>query len=214
MLGEHLQPTRQRRDRDVRARDEREREDDHPQTLRRLTAAGEQAHRHEEPLEGEAEQDDEPERRKAVEDAAVEPEADRKCDRDRDRGGEREDRRVREHAGSEYRAARDRKRAQPVDEAALEVLGGGDGGPDPGEQHAGGDEAGDEVSSRFSRPLIAGSTAANCPARPRSCRTRSGSRDTSCPNTRRLPESSRSSVATARTKVVFPAPLGPSTAVT
>ena len=145
VLGEHLQPAGHRGDRHVGARDEGEREDDHSHALRGLAGAGEQAHRHEQPLEGEAEDDHEPERREPVEDAAVEAEADREGDRDRDRGGEREDGGVGDRAGGEHGAARDRQRAQPVDEPLLEVLGGGDGGPDPGEEHPGGDEAGDEV---------------------------------------------------------------------
>ncbi|SPT63346.1 Uncharacterised protein [Actinomadura madurae] len=67
---------------------------------------------------------------------------------------------------------------------------------------------------RFSRPVIVGSTAAYCPARPMIRRTRSGWRATSIPATRSRPASGRTSVATERTKVVFPAPLGPRTAVT
>ena len=68
--------------------------------------------------------------------------------------------------------------------------------------------------TRFSRPVIAGSTAANCPARPMTRRTASGSVRASWPATRSVPSSGRSSVATVRTKVVLPAPLGPSTATT
>ena len=104
-----------------------------------------EAHRDEQPLEGEAEDDHEPERREPVGEAAVEAEADRERDRDGDGGGEREDGGVGDRAGGEHGAARDRQRAQPVDEAVLEVLGGGDGGADAGEEHAGGDEAGHEV---------------------------------------------------------------------
>ncbi len=68
--------------------------------------------------------------------------------------------------------------------------------------------------TRFSRPLRAGSTAADCPASPIARRTRSGCAAASMSVTRSSPSSGRISVATARTKVVLPAPLGPSTAVT
>ena len=68
--------------------------------------------------------------------------------------------------------------------------------------------------TRFSRPVMAGSTAANWPASPITPRTRSGCRAASMPATRRRPASGRSSVATARTRVDLPAPFGPSTAVT
>jgi hypothetical protein len=69
-------------------------------------------------------------------------------DRERDRGGERsaprEDRRVRERARGEHRAARDRQRAEPVDDPVLEVLGHRGRGADAAEQDPGGDEPGDE----------------------------------------------------------------------
>ena len=68
--------------------------------------------------------------------------------------------------------------------------------------------------TRFSRPVMAGSTAANWPASPITARTRSGWRAASMPATRRRPPSGRSRVATARTRVDLPAPFGPSTAVT
>ena len=68
--------------------------------------------------------------------------------------------------------------------------------------------------TRFSRPVSAGSTAACWPARPITRRTLSGRATASMPATCREPPSGRSSVATERTNVVLPAPLGPSTAVT
>src|SRR5262249_19982223 len=49
---------------------------------------------------------------------------------------------------------------------------------------------------------------------PITCRTRAGWRNASIPATCRLPASGRSRVATARMKVVLPAPLGPSRATT
>ena len=61
---------------------------------------------------------------------------------------------------------------------------------------------------RFSRPVIAASTAACWPARPMTCRTRSASRPTSNPATRTVPASGRSSVATVRTNVVLPGAVG------
>src|SRR5262245_54119886 len=66
----------------------------------------------------------------------------------------------------------------------------------------------------FSRPVMAGSTAAYWPARPMTRRTCSGRRRASMPATRSSPPSGRTSVATERTNVVLPAPLGPSTATT
>jgi hypothetical protein len=60
------------------------------------------------------------------------------------------------------------------------------------------------TSSMFSRPVIAGSTAAYWPASPIMLRTTCGSRPTSCPATRSSLPSGRSRVATARMKVVFP----------
>ena len=63
--------------------------------------------------------------------------------------------------------------------------------------------------TRFSRPVIISSTAADWPARPIIRRTAIGSRTTSCPETVRVPVSGCSSVATMRMKVVLPAPLGP-----
>ena len=64
--------------------------------------------------------------------------------------------------------------------------------------------------SRFSRPVRISSTAANCPVRPSNSRTAAGSRATSSPRTSARPESGTSSVARTRTRVVLPAPLGPS----
>jgi hypothetical protein len=58
----------------VRARDEREREDDHPHALGGLCVAREQPERDEQPLEDETECDDEPERGDTFEDGAVETE--------------------------------------------------------------------------------------------------------------------------------------------
>ena len=63
--------------------------------------------------------------------------------------------------------------------------------------------------TRFSRPVIISSTAADWPARPIMRRTAIASRTTSCPSTRSVPRSGSISVATMRMKVVFPAPLGP-----
>src|ERR1700733_6434669 len=68
--------------------------------------------------------------------------------------------------------------------------------------------------NRFSRPVRSSSTAACCPAGPIAARTRPGSLSTSCPATRAEPASGRSSVASIRTVVVLPAPLGPSSATT
>ena len=70
------------------------------------------------------------------------------------------------------------------------------------------------VISRFSRPVMVGSTAANCPARPMTRRTSMGWRATSWPRTRRVPPVGRTRVATVRTNVVLPAPLGPRMAST
>jgi len=64
--------------------------------------------------------------------------------------------------------------------------------------------------SRFSRPVRISSTAANCPVRPSSSRTAEGSRTTSRPRTSARPASGTSSVARTRTRVVLPAPFGPS----
>src|SRR5580693_3924298 len=68
--------------------------------------------------------------------------------------------------------------------------------------------------NRFSRPVRSSSTAACCPASPIAARTRPGSLSTSCPATRAVPASGRSSVASTRTTVVLPAPFGPSSAHT
>src|SRR5262245_19574860 len=59
---------------------------------------------------------------------------------------------------------------------------------------------------------MVGSTAANCPASPMDDCTACGSWTTSWPKTRRVPASGLIRVALHRTKVVLPAPLGPSTA--
>src|SRR6202035_955041 len=67
---------------------------------------------------------------------------------------------------------------------------------------------------RFSRPLRTSSTAANCPVSPNISRTATGSCTTSRPNTSARPASGSSSVASTRTSVVLPAPLGPSSAKT
>ncbi len=63
--------------------------------------------------------------------------------------------------------------------------------------------------TRFSRPLIISSTAADWPARPIMRRTAMGSRTTSWPPTSSVPRSGWISVATMRMNVVLPAPLGP-----
>ncbi len=63
--------------------------------------------------------------------------------------------------------------------------------------------------TRFSRPVIISSTAADWPARPIMRRTAIGSRTTSWPPTSSDPRSGWSSVATMRMNVVLPAPLGP-----
>src|SRR5580704_16393472 len=63
--------------------------------------------------------------------------------------------------------------------------------------------------TRFSLPVIISSTAADWPARPIMRRTAIGSRTTSWPPTSSDPRSGWSSVATMRTNVVLPAPLGP-----
>ena len=63
--------------------------------------------------------------------------------------------------------------------------------------------------TRFSRPVIISSTAADWPARPIMRRTAIGSRTTSWPLTTSVPRSGAMSVATMRMKVVLPAPLGP-----
>ena len=61
---------------------------------------------------------------------------------------ERQDRGVGDRPRREHRAARDRQRAQPVDEPLLEVLGRRDRRPDSREQDSRGDEAGHEDSRR------------------------------------------------------------------
>jgi SAM-dependent methyltransferase len=63
---------------------------------------------------------------------------------------------------------------------------------------------------RAARVLLRAATAANCPARPMRSRTAARWRTTSNPATRAVPESGRSRVARMRIRVVFPAPLGPS----
>src|ERR1700722_19659803 len=63
--------------------------------------------------------------------------------------------------------------------------------------------------TRFSRPVIISSTAADWPARPIMRRTAIDSRTTSCPLTTSVPRSGAMRVATMRMKVVLPAPLGP-----
>ena len=69
--------------------------------------------------------------------------------------------------------------------------------------------------TRFSRPVSAGSTAAAWPARPMTRpHVAPGRATASMPATRNVPPSGALSVATERTNVVLPAPLGPSTAVT
>ena len=67
--------------------------------------------------------------------------------------------------------------------------------------------------TRFSRPVIVGSTDAYWPARPMILRTSFGCWRTSIPATVSVPLSGRSNVATALMNVVLPAPLGPSSAV-
>ena len=62
---------------------------------------------------------------------------------------------------------------------------------------------------RFSRPVRISSTAANWPVSPNSSRTPAASWTTSRPNTSARPASGASSVASTRTRVVFPAPFGP-----
>jgi len=66
----------------------------------------------------------------------------------------------------------------------------------------------------FSRPVIAASTAGYWPANPIERRTWAAALSTSCPFTVSVPASMGMSVATARTNVVFPAPLGPRSAIT
>ena len=68
--------------------------------------------------------------------------------------------------------------------------------------------------SRFSRPVNVSSTAAYCPARPMQRRTAVGCFTTSKPATRALPASGSSRVDRMRTRVVLPAPFGPSSATT
>ena len=94
MLGEHLKPAGHRGDGYVGARDEREREHDHAHALCRLSAAGEHAHRDEQPYEGETEGDDQPKRGKAVERAPLEAESDGESDRRGDAQAVGEDRGV------------------------------------------------------------------------------------------------------------------------
>jgi hypothetical protein len=67
--------------------------------------------------------------------------------------------------------------------------------------------------TRFSRPVIISSTAAAWPANPIMRRTAIGSLTTSWPPTVSVPSSGRIRVATMRTNVVLPAPLGPRMAV-
>src|SRR5690625_2923907 len=64
--------------------------------------------------------------------------------------------------------------------------------------------------TRFSVPVRSSSTDAYWPVRPTLVRTASGSRPMSCPSTRAVPASGTSRVASIRTMVVLPAPLGPS----
>src|SRR5690625_4494009 len=64
--------------------------------------------------------------------------------------------------------------------------------------------------TRFSVPVRSSSTDAYWPVRPTLVRTASGSRRMSCPSTRAVPASGTSRVASIRTIVVLPAPLGPS----
>ncbi len=64
--------------------------------------------------------------------------------------------------------------------------------------------------TRFSMPVRFSSTAAYWPARPIRWRRRASSATTSSPATRACPPSGLSRVASTRTKVVLPAPLGPS----
>ena len=67
---------------------------------------------------------------------------------------------------------------------------------------------------RFSSPVMRASTAENWPVTPIAARTAAASRTTSCPATRTVPPSGRSSVERMWIIVVFPAPLGPSRAKT
>ena len=70
------------------------------------------------------------------------------------------------------------------------------------------------IISRFSRPVSTSSTAANCPAVPMQRRTAIGSSTTSNPATRAFPPSGGINVERMRTRVVLPAPFGPSSAST
>ncbi|MGC0375875.1 hypothetical protein RKD28_003391 [Streptomyces sp. SAI-229] len=69
-------------------------------------------------------------------------------------------------------------------------------------------------SSRFCRPPSSSSSAACWPSRPMRGRTTYASRTTSCPATSIRPASGRSRVARILTRVVLPAPFGPSTPCT
>ena len=60
-----------------------------------------------------------------------------------------------------------------------------------------------------SRPVMYGSMAASCSATPMLRRTAAASATTSCPATRARPPVGRKSVASMRTVVLLPAPLGP-----
>ena len=63
--------------------------------------------------------------------------------------------------------------------------------------------------TRFSRPVIISSTAADWPAKPIMRRTAMESSTTSWPPTRNVPRSGANKVATIRMNVVLPAPFGP-----
>ena len=70
------------------------------------------------------------------------------------------------------------------------------------------------MRTRFSRAVRFLSSAANCPVSEIRSRTRAASVTTSYPPTRAWPASGRRSVASIRTVVVLPAPLGPSNETT
>ena len=130
MLGEHLQPAGHRADRHVCAGDEHQRNTIIPHALRGLGIAGEQPHGDEQPLEGKPERDHEPNaaRPSSAEPCRLNPTANAIAAVNAVLHATSA---VSASARAQHRGARDRQRAQPVDESVLEILGHRGRGPHP-----------------------------------------------------------------------------------
>ena len=143
VAGDGLHPARHRVHRDVGARHERQGEHQHRHALGGLGRAGDEADGDEHPREGEAEAHAEPDGDERVEHRARGTEADRQPDRRSDGDTPGHECGLAQGPPGGQRRPGNWERPEPVDDAALDVLGDAGRGGHPGEQHAGDDESRD-----------------------------------------------------------------------